>query len=423
ELRERLAGALGEATAKDIAAATFHSTCVRILRSEVERLGYTSSFTIYDSDDSIRIIKESMNELNLDEKQFIPRMMMNLISGAKDKMLSPAEMAKAGDDNFVYQTAAKIYDKYQTKLKAANAVDFDDIIILTVELFQKFPEVLEKYRNRWKYVMVDEYQDTNHTQYLLVSLLAAGHHNICVVGDDDQSIYKFRGATIENILSFENQFTNTKVVRLEQNYRCTSKILDAANGVIANNTQRKGKTLWTENGEGESIVCFNGTDERREAAYIADTIQANQREGAAFRDHAVLYRMNAQSGTLEQMFIRKNIPYRIIGGRKFFDRKEIRDVLAYLQVINNPADDLRMKRIINEPKRGIGDSTVAVSQEIGAMLGISLFEVIKNSAEYAPLSKKAGVLTQFAGILGDIAAEAESCSLADTLDKVLERTG
>ncbi|MEG0753559.1 MAG: 3'-5' exonuclease, partial [Angelakisella sp.] len=423
ELRERLTAALGD-VGKDVAAATFHSTCVRILRSEIGRLGYSSSFTIYDSDDSLRIIKECMAELNLDEKQFAPRMLMSHISGAKDKLLSAEEMAKVGGDNFVYQTAAKVYTKYQFKLKNANAVDFDDIIILTVKLFQEYPEVLEKYRNRWKYVMVDEYQDTNHIQYLLVSLLAAGHNNVCVVGDDDQSIYKFRGATIENILSFESQFQSTKVIRLEQNYRCTSKILDAANGVISNNLQRKGKTLWTDNDEGESIICFNGTDERREAAYIADAILKNQRDGGAtYGDHAVLYRMNAQSGTLEQMFIRKNIPYRIIGGRKFFDRKEIRDVLAYLQVVNNTADDLRMKRIINEPKRGIGDSTVGVAQEIGAMLGISLFEVIKHAGEYAPLSKKANVLMQFAEMLEGIATEAESCSLADTLDKVLERTG
>lgn len=422
ELRERLRAALGS-SGDEVAAATFHSTCVRILRSEIDKLGYSSSFTIYDTDDSLRIIKECMSELNIDEKRVAPRLLISLISAAKDKMVSPQEMANTGEDNYAYQIAGKVYEKYQAKLKSANAVDFDDIIILTVKILTDYPETLEKYRRRWKYIMVDEYQDTNQTQYRLVSLLAAGHNNICVVGDDDQSIYKFRGATIENILSFENQFGSTKVIRLEQNYRCTGKILEAANGVIAHNTQRKGKTLWTENNEGDNIQYFNGMDERREAAYIADTVQQNHNEGARYGDHAVLYRMNAQSSTIEQMFIRKSIPYRIIGGRKFFDRKEIRDVLAYMQVVNNPDDDLRLRRIINEPKRGIGDATMATAQEISAMLGISIFEVISNAQDYQPLSKKAGPLMQFARMISTIAEEAEDCSVADTLDKVLDRSG
>ena len=271
ELRERLVRVLGD-EGNEVAAATFHSTCVRILRSAIKKLGYTSDFTIYDTDDSLRIIKDCMNELNLDEKRFPPRGFIGAISTAKDKMLLPQDMAAAGADNYFYQAAGKVYDLYQKKLKNANAVDFDDIIILTVKIFDENPDVLEKYRRRWKYVMVDEYQDTNNTQYRLVSMLAGGHNNICVVGDDDQSIYKFRGATIENILSFEEQFGNTKVIRLEQNYRCTSKILDAANAVIANNMKRKGKTLWTDNGEGDNIQCYIGSDERREAAFIADNI-------------------------------------------------------------------------------------------------------------------------------------------------------
>lgn len=422
ELRARLATALGE-MAKDVAAATFHATCVRILRSEITRLGYNSSFTIYDTDDSVRIIKECMNELNLDEKRCLPRAFISVISAAKDKRQNPEDLAKAGEDNYLYQVAGKVYVKYQEKLKTANAVDFDDIIVLTVKIFEQFPEVLEKYQRRWQYIMVDEYQDTNQTQYRLVSLLAGGHNNVCVVGDDDQSIYKFRGATIENILSFENQFGSTKVVRLEQNYRCTTRILDAANGVISHNTQRKGKTLWTQNGAGENIQYYNGMDERREASYIVDQVQKNHQEGAEYREHAILYRMNAQSSTLEQMFLRRSIPYRIIGGHKFFERKEIKDVLAYLQVINNTADDLRLKRIINEPKRGIGDATIALTQEISTMLKISLFDVLKGADQYPPLSKKAVPLQKFAGMITDIATEGESCSLADTLDSVLARSG
>ena len=268
ELRERLQALLGE-EGRDVNAATFHSACVRILRSEITALGYRSSFTIYDTDDSVRVLKECLGELRLDEKQFSPKAMLGIISQAKDKFLTPAQMEKEMGDNYLYKTAAKVYQKYQDKLRAASAVDFDDIILLTVKLFQQFPDVLEKYRKRFRYIMVDEYQDTNHAQYLLVSLLAGGHQNLCVVGDDDQSIYKFRGATIENILSFEEQFSRAKVIRLEENYRCTTRILEAANGVIANNLQRKGKTLWTQNGEGEKLTLYRGADEQREAAFIA----------------------------------------------------------------------------------------------------------------------------------------------------------
>ena len=422
ELRQRLTDALGD-DGQEVMAATFHSTCVRILRSEISHLGYQSSFTIYDADDSLRVVKECLAELNLDEKQFPPKTLLGIISSGKDKMLTPEQLGRSGGDNYLMQTAAKVYQQYQSRLKTANAVDFDDLIILTVRLFQQFPEVLEKYQRRWKYIMVDEYQDTNHTQYLLVSLLAGRHQNLCVVGDDDQSIYKFRGATIENILSFENQFKDTKVIRLEQNYRCTSHILDAANHVIANNLSRKGKTLWTDNGEGANIQVFNGTDERREASFIADVIQRDVREGGAYRDHAVLYRMNAQSNVIEQMFIRRGIPYRIVGGQNFFGRKEVKDVLAYLSVINNPADTLRLKRIINEPKRGIGDATLDTVEEIAAMVGQTPFEVIAAARDYAPLSKKAGALVQFASLISELIELAETSSLIDTLDQVLERSG
>ena len=422
ELRQRLTDSLG-AVGEEVAAATFHSMCLRILRSEITALGYKSSFTIYDTDDSVRVIKECLADLHINEKNFAPKMLLGLISNAKDKLWSANDLAKSGGDNYAFQIAAKVYDAYQRKLKAANALDFDDLIVLTVRLFQKYPEVLEKYQNRWKFIMVDEYQDTNHIQYLLVGMLAAKHHNICVVGDDDQSIYKFRGATIENILSFENQFGATKVIRLEQNYRCTSKILDAANAVISHNTQRKGKTLWTDNGEGDNIQSYNAPDERSEAAYIARQIRTNVEEGARYGDHAVLYRMNAQSGTLEQSFIRQDIPYRIVGGLKFFDRKEIKDVLAYLSVINNPSDTLRLKRIINEPKRGIGDATVSTAVEIAETLGQTVFEVISEADQYAPLSKKAAALRGFAAVMRDLIEAAEEEDLATLLDMTLEHTG
>ncbi len=423
ELRARLQDLLGE-TGRDVNAATFHSACVRILRSEITALGYQSSFTIYDTDDSIRVLKECLADLRLDEKSFSPKAMMGIISSAKDKLWSPQDLETRMGDNYLYQTAAKVYKKYQDKLRAASAVDFDDIILLTVKLFQKFPDVLEKYRRRYRYIMVDEYQDTNHAQYLLVSLLAGGHQNLCVVGDDDQSIYKFRGATIENILSFEEQFPSARVIRLEENYRCTTRILDAANGVIANNLQRKGKTLWTQNPQGEKITLYRGGDEQREAAFIADTIQKAVKEtGRKYGDHAILYRMNAQSNSIEQAFIRWGIPYRVVGGVRFFERKEIKDVLAYLSVINNPDDTLRLRRIINEPKRGIGEATVSTALEIGETLGIPLYEVLSTAGEYAPLGKKAEALERFAAMIEGLRERAGEEPLEELLDALLEESG
>ncbi len=423
ELRERLQAMLGE-EGRDVNAATFHSACARILRAEISALGYSSSFAIYDTDDSVRVLKECLAELRLDEKSFAPKAMLGIISSAKDRLLSPEGLAKEKGDNYLYKTAAKVYQKYQDKLRAASAVDFDDIILLTVRLFQQFPDVLEKYRRRFRYIMVDEYQDTNHAQYLLVSLLAGGHQNLCVVGDDDQSIYKFRGATIENILSFEEQFPAARVIRLEENYRCTTRILDAANGVIANNRQRKGKTLWTKNPEGEPILVFRGADEQREAAFIADTVRRGvEEEGRRYSDHAVLYRMNAQSNSIEQAFIRWGIPYRVVGGLRFFERKEIKDVLAYLSVINNPNDALRLRRIINEPKRGIGEATMATAAEISATLGIPLFEVLATAGQYAPLSKKAEALEAFAAMMEGLRERVDTEPLADTFAALLEESG
>lgn len=422
ELRARLAGMLGSC-GEDVHAATFHAACSRILRAEIEVLGYSRNFTIYDTDDSVRVIKDAMAELHISDKNFAPKALLANISRAKDKMLTPEGLANSAGDNFALQVTAKVYRRYQEMLKAANALDFDDIILLTVRLFREYPEVLQKYQRRYRYIMVDEYQDTNHAQYLLVSLLAGGHGNLCVVGDDDQSIYKFRGATIENILSFEQQFGNTTVIRLEQNYRSTSTILDAANAVISRNSQRKGKTLWTENSRGEKVLYHKAADEQREAHFIAATIRKNREKGARYSDHAILYRMNALSGTLEQMFIRQGLPYRIIGGLKFFDRKEVKDVLAYLAVINNPEDTLRLRRIINEPKRGIGEATLNTAQQVSDTLGQSMYRTLQTAEEYAPLSAKAKALMAFTAMLDGIAERVDEVPLIETLEEVLEQSG
>ncbi len=422
ELKERLVKMLGEA-GDEVHAATFHSACVRMLRADISRLGYTSSFTIYDGDDQIRLIKNALSARNIDDKVLPARAALSMISAAKDAGLDPAAMEAQAGDNYRQQLCAKVYAYYQNALKAANAVDFDDIIILTVKLLEQFPDVLEKYQRRYRYIMVDEYQDTNNTQYRLVSLLAAGHKNLCVVGDDDQSIYKFRGATIENILSFERQFPGALVIRLEQNYRSTGSILEAANALIANNTQRKGKTLWTQNEQGEKITLFRGRDEQGETSFIADKIAANVKEGARYADHAVLYRMNAQSNTLEQGFIRWGIPYRIVGGVRFYERKEIKDMMAYLSVLENPADHLRLCRIINEPKRGIGDATVAAASSIANLLNLSLFEVIANAGDYPAIAKKSGLLTSFAAMIQSLRDNLDTRPLDETFQLLLEESG
>ncbi|WP_343252439.1 ATP-dependent helicase [Ligaoa zhengdingensis] len=422
ELKERLAAMLGD-SANDVMAATFHSACVRILRREIEPLGYGKSFTIYDTDDSLRVVKDAMKSLNVDDRTFPPKSVLSVIGRAKDELLGPEQLAEGSNGDYRMGVIAKIYRSYQNTLKSANAVDFDDIILLTVRLFQQYPDVLEHYQNRYKYIMVDEYQDTNHAQYQLVSLLAGRHKNLCVVGDDDQSIYKFRGATIENILSFENQFPGAKVIRLEQNYRCTQRILDAANAVIAHNTERKGKTLWTQNDSGEQVQLYRAADEQGEARFIVDTVLKNVENGAKYKDHAVLYRMNAQSNMIERAFVKAGVPYKIIGGLRFFERKEIRDMVAYLSVINNPSDSVRLKRIINEPKRGIGDSTVAAAEQISAQLGIPLFEVIANAESYAAMQKKTKPLGEFVQMILELQKTAEDEPLSTLLDEVMSRTG
>lgn len=423
ELKERICNAVPEG-GSDIWAATFHSTCARILRRYGDRIGFTSHFTVYGTDDQKKLVKDILKQLNYDEKMLPVKRVLNEISKAKDEMLTPQEMLKrAGYDN-LKQSVAKVYEIYQSRLKTADAMDFDDMLCKTVELFQNCPDILEFYQNQFKYIMVDEYQDTNKVQYKFVSMLAAKYGNICVVGDDDQSIYKFRGATIENILSFENTFKGAKMIRLEQNYRSTQNILNAANGVISNNTMRKGKTLWTENAVGDKIEVHTSDSERDEAQFIAKTILDGVAEGRKFSDFAILYRMNAQSNSIEQALSRSGIPHRVIGGRRFYDREEIRDMVAYLQVINNPHDDVRLGRIINVPKRGIGATTLEKASEIAAGLGESIYSVIKDADVYPQLSRAATKLKSFVALIDGLmeAEQSGDYSLAELYNLILEHT-
>ena len=421
ELKERLERMLGP-DGLDIWASTFHAACARILRRHGEHLGFTNHFTIYDTDDSRRAMKECQRALNIEERVIGHKAALAEISRAKDSLISPEEFKQNAGSDFRLQKIAALYELYQQNLQRADAMDFDDIIVNTVRLLETNKEVLEYYQNRFKYIMVDEYQDTNHAQYRLVSILAAKHRNLCVVGDDDQSIYKFRGATIENILSFEKQF-NATVIKLEQNYRSTQTILDAANAVIKNNNQRKGKELWTDNGEGDKIILNTSYDEQSEARYIADTVLDGVAAGKRFSDFAVLYRANAQSNSVENAFVRMGVPYQIFGGHKFYDRKEIRDAIAYLTVINNPADDIRFRRIINEPKRGIGDTTVANAADIANSLGVSLFEVISNAEDYPQLKRAAGKLKDFSDMINGFVAKAEELSIKDLFDACMKESG
>lgn len=422
ELKERLNAVLGE-EALNINASTFHSACVRILRQEIDRIGYGRDFTIYDSDDAQRLVKAVMSELEISEKNFPPRSVLSEISFAKNRMISPEMMKNDAGGDFRKKVIARIYAHYCSRLKDSNALDFDDILLLTVKIFEEFPDALEKFRNRYKYIMVDEYQDTNQVQFRLVSLLSAEHKNLCVVGDDDQSIYKFRGADITNILSFEKQFEGSKVIRLEQNYRSTQTILDAANSVISNNEGRKPKSLWTKGAKGEKVYWYKACDENDEAQFVASEILKHYKETGKYGNNAVLYRMNAQSNIIERSFIKSGIPYRVYGGMRFYDRKEIKDVTAYLSFLNNPNDMLRLKRIINEPKRGIGDATVTVLEEISRDLKLSPLEVMRNSSDYPPLSKKSAVLKAVAEIFDDLIEKADTIPLDEFLDEVLDKTG
>lgn len=422
ELKDRLMTMLGE-RASDIWASTFHSACVRILRRNAEKLGYSSHFTIYDTDDSKRVMKECQKLLGIDDKMLSHKSILSAISRAKDNLVSHQEYQKGVGNDLRLHNISRAYTQYQAALKTADAMDFDDIIFNTVRLLEDFPDVLSYYQKRFRYIMVDEYQDTNHAQYCLTALLAGGYNNLCVVGDDDQSIYRFRGATIENILSFEKRFNKAKVIRLERNYRSTQTILDAANGVISNNEQRKGKTLFTENEAGEHIVHFTAYDEQNEARYIADSILSEVSSGSKWSDHAVLYRMNAQSNTIENAFVRSGIPYRIIGGHRFYERKEIKDALAYLAVINNHNDNVRLKRIINEPKRGIGNATINYAAQIANGLGVSLFEVIADAQQYPALSRAASKLKEFSAMIQKLTSVAATMSPDALFSLTMELSG
>ncbi len=422
ELKERINAKLGEG-GESLWAGTFHSICGKILRMNAEGIGFTSHFTVYDTDDQKRLIKNIMKDNGIDEKMFPVRNVLSAISSAKDSLISPAEYKQTAGHDYRGQTIAKLYDAYQSRLKSADAMDFDDMINYTVKLFRENPDVLEHYSSKFKYIMVDEYQDTNHAQYELVRLLSTIHGNICVVGDDDQSIYRFRGATIENILNFEYDYENARVIRLEQNYRSVGNILNAANAVIANNRGRKGKNLWTDKGDGELINIYTAADERDEARYVADKVLESVRAGAKFSDHAVLYRMNAQSASIENVFARSGISYRVIGGMRFYERKEIRDVLAYLNLISNNNDDIRLRRIINEPKRGIGDTTLNHAADIAAQLGLSLFEVLDSADQFAPLSRAAGRLRDFCDMIKSLSAVVDELPISELLTTVLDKSG
>lgn len=422
ELKDRLCAMLGE-TANDIWASTFHSTCARILRRDGERIGYSSHFTVYDTDDQRRLMKSILKELDISEKNITPKSILNEISRAKDSLISPAEYALTVGDDFRLKIISRAYTTYQKRLEDADAMDFDDLINKVVELFKKCPDVLEYYQNRFRYLMVDEYQDTNHAQYTFVRMLAEKSGNLCVVGDDDQSIYKFRGATIENILSFENTFQNATVIRLEQNYRSTQNILDAANAVIEHNTERKGKTLWTQNGTGAMIHLHTAENETDESERITKIILDGVAAGRKFSDYAVLYRMNSQSLTFERNFAKSGVPHRIIGGTRFYERREIREMIAYLSVINNPSDEMRLRRIINTPKRSIGDRSVEVAAQIGQQTGETLFEVVSHAKDYPALSRAANKMTLFAAQMQGLIElnNDEKVTLGELYDELVER--
>ena len=423
ELKERLRAMLGDTLGGDVNASTFHSACVRMLRRDAERIGFPKSFTIYDSDDQQRVIKQIYKDLMIDDKFLPVKSAIGQISSYKDKLMSAEDVAAEVPANTKAQLISKIYTAYANRLKAAGAMDFDDLIFHTVRLLQNDAEAREYYQNRFRYVVVDEYQDTSIAQFHLVRLLAGGTNNVCVVGDDDQSIYKFRGATIENILNFEKVFTGAKTIRLEQNYRSTANILNAANSVIKNNMGRKGKTLWTESGEGEKVHHYTATNEQDEASHIADIIGEHLREGASLKDHAVLYRMNAQSNPIETYFARAGIPYRIVGGQRFFDRKEVKDINSYLAVIVNPRDDVRLRRIINEPARKIGATTIEKIGELAAGKGVPMLEIIAHVRDYPELQRAAAALERFYEMYRELCDLSVSEPLDEFVGDVIAKTG
>ncbi len=422
EMKSRIESMLG-VMANDMWIGTFHSVCVRILRRTIDKLGFENNFIIYDTTDTSTVIKECIKELDLNDKNFPPRAMQSVISNAKNDMIDADAFEKMYANDFRMSTIARIYKLYQKKLKRNNALDFDDIINYTVKIFKENPDILEKYQSRFGYILVDEYQDTNNVQYTLIRLLAQKHLQLCVVGDDDQSIYKFRGANIRNILDFEQDFKTAKIIKLEQNYRSTQNILNAANSIIGNNAGRKGKSLWTENNKGEKIRMFVASNEHEEGKFIAKQIAKNVANGEKYSDSAVLYRTNAQSRVLEEMFLREAIPYRVLSGLRFYDRKEIKDITAYLRVIQNPHDDVSLKRIINEPKRGIGATTVEKAQSAANGIETSMFSVISVAQHIPELVKSEKKLLAFVEMINGFIKIKDEISVSELVEKVLKDTG
>ena len=422
ELKERLRRMLGGEEGDEVFASTFHSACVRILRRWAEEIGYPRSFTIYDTDDAQRVMKNVYKELNVDDKFLPVKAAINQMSRWKDQLVSPEQAVGTARDTKGSLTA-RIYAAYEKKLKEAGAFDFDDLIYQTVQLLAEHPDVREYYQNKYRYLLVDEYQDTSVAQFRLVSLLTGPERNICVVGDDDQSIYRFRGATIENILNFEKLYPGTKTIRLEQNYRSTSNILNAANCVIQHNTERKDKTLWTDNGEGDKVQVYTAENEQDEASHIADVIGQHLKEGGHLADHAILYRMNAQSAPIESYFTRAGIPHKIVGGQRFNDRKEVKDIHSYMSIVANPRDDVRLRRIINEPARKIGNTTVEVIADLAAQEGVSMLDIIGRADQYAKLSRAVMPLLKFWRIYQSLQESLETRTLDEFAADVIELTG
>ena len=422
EMRQRVDNLVGFG-AKSVWVSTFHSACVRILRRFIDRLGYENHFTIYDTDDQKTLIKEVCRKVDVDTKVFKERSLLSAISSAKNEMILPDEFELNAGGDFAKMKIAKVYREYEAQMRANNALDFDDLLVKTVQLLQTQPDVLESYQERFRYIMVDEYQDTNTVQFQLVSLLAGKYKNLCVVGDDDQSIYKFRGANIRNILDFEHEFPDAKVIKLEQNYRSTGNILNAANSVIANNRGRKEKSLWTENGEGELIRLRQFDTAFDEADFIGEDIKSAVRQGGSYNDSAVLYRTNAQSRLLEEKFIAMNIPYKIVGGVNFYARREIKDLLAYLKTIDNGRDDVAVRRIINVPKRGIGLTTINRIQESATERGIGFYEALLAPRLIAGVGRSATKLDSFAALIEYFKTLAEEMNITDLLQEVIEKTG
>ena len=418
EMQERVSSLVG-ASGRDIWVSTFHSMCVRILRKDIDRIGFNSNFSILDSADQLSVIRNCMKDENIDIKKVEPKAVQAAISTAKNELVTPERYEEKVGDYF-QGIVAKIYKMYQKRLKSNNSLDFDDLIMKTIQLFKEVPEALQFYQNKFRYIHVDEYQDTNRAQYMLVRMLADAHHNICVVGDSDQSIYRWRGADISNILNFEHDYSEAKTIMLEQNYRSTATILNAANAVIANNTGRKAKKLWTDQGEGNKITVYFGDSERDEGYFVTGVIQKNVAADRKYRDHAILYRTNAQSRIIEEILIMSGIPYQIVGGIKFYDRKEIKDLLAYLRLISNPDDDISLQRIINVPKRGIGDTTIAKLSANAASRGVSIFRVLSNLDDVDVKGKTKEQLIAFYRMIAGLNSRVDELTVTELTEKVLE---